>query len=109
MILLHPEWNPGVVEQQVGRVDRVGSRWAQRLEVALRSGMRPLPRIEIRPVIFEGTYDAYHWRVLHDRWDDLHAQLNGVVVPHRLRSGCTDEERSEIDRLDSAAPNFKPT
>lgn len=109
VILLHPEWNPGVVEQQVGRVDRVGSRWAQRLEVALRSGMRPLPRIEIRPVIFEGTYDAYHWRVLHDRWDDLHAQLNGVVVPHRLRSGCTDEERSEIHRLDSAAPNFKPT
>lgn len=108
VILLHPEWNPGVVEQQVGRIDRVGSQWAQRLEVALRSGMRPLPRIEIRPVIFEGTYDAHHWRVLHERWDDLHAQLNGIIVPHRLRPKCTDEERSEINRLDAAAPDFKP-
>ncbi len=25
VILLHPEWNPAVVEQQIGRVDRVGS------------------------------------------------------------------------------------
>ena len=108
VILLHPEWNPGVVEQQVGRVDRVGSHWAQGLEAALRLGTHPLPRIEIRPVIFEGTYDAYHWRVLHERWDDLRAQLHGIVVPHRLRLGCTDEERAEIHRLDAAAPDFEP-
>lgn len=108
VILLHPEWNPGVVEQQVGRVDRVGSHWAQELEAALRSGMRPLPRIEIRPVIFEDTYDAYHWRVLHERWDDLRAQLHGIVVPHRLRPGCTSEEQEEIRLLDKAAPDFEP-
>lgn len=108
VILLHPEWNPGVVEQQVGRVDRVGSHWARGLEVALQAGTRPLPRIEIRPVIFDGTYDAHQWRVLHERWDDLRAQLHGVVVPHRLRPGCTNEEHAEILRLDAAAPNFEP-
>lgn len=108
VILLHPEWNPGVVEQQVGRVDRVGSHWARGMEAALRAGMQPLPRIEIRPVIFEGTYDAHHWRVLHERWDDLRAQLHGVVVPHRLRPGCTEEEDAEIRRLDAAAPDFEP-
>lgn len=108
VILLHPEWNPGVVEQQVGRVDRVGSHWAKRLEAALGSGERPLPRIEIRPVIFEGTYDAHHWRVLHERWDDLRAQLHGTVVPHRLRPGCSPEELDEIKRLDAAAPSFEP-
>ncbi|CAO4132613.1 hypothetical protein [Methylorubrum extorquens] len=108
VILLHPEWNPGVAEQQVGRVDRVGSHWARGLEAALQAGTRPLPRIEIRPVIFEDTYDAHHWRVLHERWDDLRAQLHGVVVPHRLRPGCTEEEHTEIRRLDAAAPNFEP-
>lgn len=25
VLLLHPEWNPGVVEQQIGRIDRVCS------------------------------------------------------------------------------------
>ncbi|MBO1022700.1 hypothetical protein IPV08_22320 [Methylobacterium sp. SD274] len=59
-------------------------------------------------MIFEGTYDAHHWRVLHDRWDDLRAQLHGVVVPHRLRPGCTAEEHVEIRRLDAAAPDFEP-
>ena len=31
VVLLHPEWNPGVVEQQIGRVDRVNCRWAKEL------------------------------------------------------------------------------
>jgi SNF2 family DNA or RNA helicase len=31
VILLHPEWNPGVVEQQIGRVDRLSSYWEQLL------------------------------------------------------------------------------
>jgi superfamily II DNA or RNA helicase len=108
VILLHPEWNPGVVEQQIGRVDRVGSRWAQALEEAVRTEARPLPRIEIRPVIFEGTYDAHHWRVLHERWDDLRAQLHGIVVPYRLREGCTEEELAQLRELDNAAPCFGP-
>lgn len=108
VILLHPEWNPGVVEQQVGRVDRVGSHWSQTLGVAIREGTRPLPRIEIRPIVFEGTYDAHHWSVLQDRWDDLRAQLHGVVVPHTMRMGSTEEELVEIRRLDAASPNFEP-
>lgn len=108
VILLHPEWNPGVVEQQVGRVDRVGSHWSQMLAAAARAGSKALPRIEVRPVIFEGTYDAHHWGVLQDRWDDLRAQLHGVVVPHSMRGACTDEELAIIRRLDAASPSFEP-
>ncbi len=51
---------------------------------------------------------AHHWRVLHDRWDDLRAQLHGIVVPHRLRPGCNAEELSVIHQLDAAAPDFEP-
>ena len=108
VVLLHPEWNPGIVEQQVGRVDRVGSRWSQLLDQALASHSSDLPRIEIRPVLFDGTYDAHNWAVLNERWDDLRAQLHGVVVPHRLRNGCTIDELGEIQRLDAAAPSFEP-
>ncbi|TPG57828.1 type III restriction endonuclease subunit R [Roseomonas nepalensis] len=108
VILLHPEWNPGAVEQQIGRVDRVGSRWSQVLEEVVRMDTRPLPRIEIRPVIFEGTYDAYHWRVLNERWDDLRSQLHGTVVPYRSREGCTEQELAFARELDGAAPCFDP-
>ncbi len=107
VVLLHPEWNPGVVEQQIGRVDRVGSRWAQMLEDAIAAG-GDLPRIEVRPVIFEGTYDSHHWNVLLERWDDLRAQLHGVVVPHRLWQGCSEAEREYIRDLEAAAPSFTP-
>lgn len=108
VVLLHPEWNPGVVEQQIGRVDRVGSHWSQMLAEAMRAGHTPLPRIEVRPLIFQGTYDAHHWSVLQDRWDDLRAQLHGVVVPFTMRRACTEDEMAEIRRLDAVSPNFEP-
>src|SRR5207244_13294090 len=37
VVLLHPEWNPGVVEQQIGRVDRVDSYWCNQLKQAIAS------------------------------------------------------------------------
>ena len=38
VVLLHPEWNPAVVEQQIGRVDRIGSLWEQMLNESIDSG-----------------------------------------------------------------------
>jgi hypothetical protein len=112
VVLLHPEWNPAVVEQQIGRVDRVSSRWAQDLHEALGNSRRgeELPRIEVLPVVFRGTYDEYNWSVLRERWDDLRAQLHGEVIPPRLVSvEMTDEERHILQRLGAAAPSFSPT
>jgi superfamily II DNA or RNA helicase len=112
VVLLHPEWNPAVVEQQIGRVDRVSSRWAQDLHEALGNSRRgeQLPRIEVLPVVFRGTYDEYNWSVLRERWDDLRAQLHGEVIPPRLVSvEMTDEERHILQRLGAAAPSFSPT
>ncbi|EYD74396.1 hypothetical protein Rumeso_04081 [Rubellimicrobium mesophilum DSM 19309] len=103
-----PGVEPGVVEQQIGRVDRVASHWAASVQRALETGEGTLPRIEIRPVIFGGTYDAHHWAVLLDRWDDLRAQLHGIVIPHHDRTGCTEEEIGILTTLDEAAPDFSP-
>lgn len=110
VVLLHPEWNPGVVEQQIGRIDRVGCRWAKELERAIGEGRsgNDLPRIDIRPVIFKGTYDEHNWKVLQERWDDLRAQLHGEPVPSRLRSSEDEEGRRILDEIEGHRPDFSP-
>ena len=110
VILLHPEWNPGIVEQQIGRVDRVGSHWSTQIEAAIANNVPSdqLPRIKICPVIFDGTYDEHHWTVLRERWDDLRAQLHGVVIPPRLLTN-NPELRCLAEELEAVAPNFSPT
>jgi len=109
VVMMHPEWNPGVVEQQIGRVDRVGSCWSKLLEKAVTDRARPehLPRILVKSVIFEGTYDAKHWEVLQERWQDLRAQLHGIPVPQGALEG--DEEGLRlIAEINAAAPDFSP-
>ncbi|MBQ0933496.1 DEAD/DEAH box helicase family protein [Ideonella sp. 4Y16] len=110
VLLLHPEWNPGVVEQQIGRVDRVGSHWEQMLHRAQREGWAPekWPRIRVWPLVFQGTYDEYNWQVLLRRWDDLRSQLHGVILPDSLR---TDDPQfnQNIDKINALAPSFSPS
>jgi len=109
VILLHPEWNPGIVEQQIGRVDRVSSLWCKDLHEAVVRGIvgDELPRIEVLPVVFQGTYDEYNWSVLRRRWDDLRAQLHGIVIPNYLAD--VDEEGRKIIRdIMESAPDFSP-
>lgn len=109
VVLLHPEWNPGVVEQQIGRVDRIGSLWEEKLNQAIadQHAADDLPRIEIRPVIFQGTYDEENWRVLNNRWDDLRAQLHGIVISPRIAEKYSDSLEM-VAEINEAAPNFSP-
>lgn len=109
VVLLHPEWNPGVVEQQIGRVDRVSSRWEHALREAIDSGQEGecLPRILVRPVIFRGTYDEKNWDVLRERWDDLRAQLHGVVISPQL-SKASGLSEDVVKAINDCAPRFTP-
>jgi hypothetical protein len=108
VVLLHPEWNPGVVEQQIGRVDRIGSRWQILCERRAENTDRAAdwPRIEIRPVIFKGTYDEQNWEVLRERWRDLRAQLHGIVLPEWE---VTPELREIARKINVNAPQFSPS
>ena len=111
VVLLHPEWNPGVVEQQIGRVDRVDSYWCQQLRTAIASNtpVAQLPRIEVRPVVFRDTYDEHNWDVLRTRWNDLRAQLHGIVIPPSTPINGDDEEaRKLVDEISEASPHFSP-
>ncbi|EGF91075.1 hypothetical protein ABI_24880 [Asticcacaulis biprosthecium C19] len=40
-----------------------------------------------------------------DRWDDLREQLDGIVVPQRMRD---PEYRGIAEEFDRRAPNFSP-
>lgn len=110
VILLHPEWNPGVVEQQIGRVDRIGSLWESKLKdvIAQSKPKEEIPRIEICPVIFRGTYDEMNWQVLRERWDDLRAQLHGIVISPRIADRYVDAG-AMVAEINNAAPCFSPT
>ncbi|MER8649644.1 helicase-related protein [Mesorhizobium sp. M0586] len=108
VVLLHLEWNPGVVEQQIGRVDRKNSHWSRLLERALAAGEAGLPQIEIRPVVFRGTYDEHHWSILSSRWDEQRAQLHGEVVSSIDRMSLTDEDMKVLRMLEEKSPDFWP-
>ena len=109
VMLLHPEWNPGVVEQQIGRVDRLKSLWEEMLEEAIAQGKGgdELPRIEFRPVVFQGTYDETNWQVLRRRWEELRAQLHGIIVSER-HFGDDAEAAGLAERINRLAPDFSP-
>ncbi|WP_158284840.1 helicase-related protein [Hoeflea marina] len=108
VILLHLEWNPGVVEQQIGRVDRKNSHWSRLLREAVDAGSREMPQIEIRPVIFRGTYDEHHWSVLSRRWDELRSQLHGFIASGSDRESLTEGDRRLLQSLEEGSPDFSP-
>lgn len=95
-----------MVEQQIGRVDRVGSFWQQKLASAIESNGE-IPRIVVRPVIFQGTYDEYNWQVLRTRWANLRAQLHGTVVT-QINSD-DPEMQAYLNEIAAAAPRFFAT
>ncbi len=108
MLLFHLEWNPAVLEQQIGRIDRINSRWWKLAESWLKdSNATPknLPRIEVEEIVFEGTYDAYQLSRLQARQQSLNAQLFGDMLSDKAAERLTANERQ---MLVDAAPNFSP-
>lgn len=96
VILMHHEWNPGVVEQQIGRVDRHNCLWKKYVDKGITD--RP---ITIYPVIFKETYDEHHWNILEKRWKNLRAQLHGEILDG-------DDGDEVIKEINSYAPDFSP-
>jgi len=109
VVLLHPEWNPAMAEQQIGRVDRVNSLWCRELRNAIseNTDASSLPRIEIRAIVFSGTYDELNWEVLKKRWDDLRAQLHGIVIPPS-EMPIDDEGQNIMSEISRLTPTFFP-
>ncbi|AKT42530.1 helicase-related protein [Chondromyces crocatus] len=106
VVQFHAEWNPAVLEQQIGRVDRKGSLWEQRARKWLEDGAQGEPPfVEVRQLIFEGTYDAFQWDRVMRRQHVFDASLFGSLLPaeawDRLPEG-------RLGELLAAAPSFRP-
>ena len=109
VVILHAEWNPGIVEQQIGRVDRKGSCWLNDLKNWYKHAEGDPPRIRIHPVVVSGTYDDHNWQVLKARWMELRAQLHGEVLPQQeSHTAMLPEIEALRNRIIAATPNFAP-
>lgn len=111
VVLLHSEWNPGIVEQQIGRVDRKNSAWLTQAQAWIEAGAQgEAPRIRIHPIVVKGTYDDHNWQVLEGRWQALRAQLHGDI----LKDGddhdvsFSDAQSGFRERIRDATPRFSP-
>jgi len=104
VVLFQPEWNPAVVEQQIGRVDRMGSFWEEMVE--RHDGNDHPPKIRVLRVEFSGTYDEHNWKVLNHRWDNYRAQMNGEVFMPDQQDDLVLQELKL--RVNQATPDFSP-
>lgn len=78
VVLFHLDWNPGSIEQQIGRVDRQGSAWMEAFETWRKEGANTdVPYIDIHTITLEGTYDAFRTEVVNERSRILRSQLFG--------------------------------
>ena len=106
VVQFHAEWNPAVLEQQIGRVDRKGSLWEQRAQQWLTEGTKGEPPfIEVRQLIFEGTYDAFHWDRVKHRQHAFDASLFGLLLPDDAWQHVSE---GRLKDLLAAAPSFRP-
>ena len=106
VVQLHPEWNPAILEQQIGRVDRKGGLWEEMATAWLRAGGQGSPpQIEVRQIVFDGTYDALQWERVGRRQHLFDATLFGSLLPQEAWLRASDEQRM---RLAAAAPDFSP-
>jgi superfamily II DNA or RNA helicase len=107
VVQFHAEWNPAVLEQQIGRVDRKGSLWERRAETWIKADTKtnPIPFIEVRRLVFEGTYDAFQWDKVSSRQGVFDASLFGALLPAEAWARVPLEHREQLRR---AAPSFTP-
>lgn len=106
VLQFHAEWNPAVVEQQIGRVDRKGSLWEQRAQEWLADGAQGEPPfIEVRQLVFEGTYDSFQWDRVMRRQHVFDASLFGSLLPADAWDRIPQGREAEV--ID-AAPSFRP-
>jgi hypothetical protein len=100
VVLFHLDWNPGRIEQQIGRVDRQGSAWMKAFEAWERAGGQgEVPHIDIHTIALEGTYDAFRTEVVNERAKILRSQLFGEILPAERLQGLSEEARAAVGRL----------
>jgi hypothetical protein len=106
VVMLHLNWNPGRIEQQIGRVDRQGSAWMRDFESWEKAeAAGEAPHIDIYTIALEGTYDAFRTAVVNERAKVLRAQLFGEILPAEQLLHLPEEAQAAIGAIDI---DFRP-
>lgn len=103
--IFHPEWNPAVIEQEIGRVDRKRSLWENMADNYVPIPTKDIPKIIVRFVIFNGTYDEFQYKTYAIRKNMLDSQLSGILMEDKVDEIPIEYRQKLID----AAPDFEPT
>ena len=103
VLLFHLDWNPGRIEQQIGRVDRQDSVWMR--EFAAWAGNGEPPTVDIHTIALAGTYDAARSRVVQQRAKVLRSQLFGEVLPLEQLSHLSEQAQEAIGKINI---DFRP-
>lgn len=83
-----------------------GSQWEQLAQKWLQEGAKgPPPFIEVRQLVFEGTYDAFQWDRVMRRQHDFDASLFGVLLPIEAWQRVPN---IQMRGLLETAPSFSP-
>lgn len=103
VVLFHLDWNPGRIEQQIGRVDRQDSCWM--VDFEKWSGEGSAPQIDIHTISLGGTYDAFRTEVVHARAKILRSQLFGEILPLEQLQKLNEDAQEAIGQI---KVDFKP-
>jgi hypothetical protein len=98
VVLFHLDWNPGRIEQQIGRVDRQNSAWMKACEAALDQDHTP-PKLEVYTLAVEGTYDELRSSVVQERVRLLRAQLFGEILPPERLVQLPPQAQAQISAI----------
>lgn len=102
VVLFHLDWNPGRIEQQIGRVDRQDSAWMKACDAWIKASeaapgkCKKPPKLEVHTLAFQGTYDDMRSSVVQERMHLLRAQLFGEVLPEERRRQLPAEAQEQI-------------
>lgn len=99
VVLFHLDWNPGRIEQQIGRVDRQGSHWMNAFAEWTLKREGEAPTIDIHTLSIEGSYDALRTAVVRERAKVLRSQLFGEILPPEALSQLPANVRDEIGQI----------
>lgn len=99
VVLFHLDWNPGRIEQQMGRVDRQDSHWMRAFEQWLQEEQGAAPTIDIHTISIEGSYDALRTEIVQERAKVLRSQLFGEILPPDVLSQLPAEARDAISHI----------